>query len=170
MLTTCVQPTTAGTGPGLLAALGAWTWLGVDPVDTDLAHVLLAHPPGRSGHDTVLAIEARMRHLSASLGGLAEPPDLVPDLGERLLIVDTATVLLRFHSTPFGIQLPVRPGWTQHVRDHGQAVIVIGLDPLPRSADLPRVDTYLDAGLASGRLLFGLARPACPPPATHALP
>ncbi|GGU43073.1 hypothetical protein GCM10010211_02980 [Streptomyces albospinus] len=160
MLTARPLTPAAGPGPGLLAALGAWTWLGVDPADTDLAHLLLAHPPGRTEHDTAAAIEARMRRRSASLGGLAEPQDPVPDLGERLLIVDTSTVLLRFHGSRFGTRLPVRSGWTRHVRDHRQALIVIGSDPLPRSADLPRVDAYLDAGLASGRLLFGLAHPA----------
>ena len=74
-------------------------------------------------------------------------------------MADTATVL-RFDGTRYGMRLPVRRGWTEHVRVHGQAVVVIGLDPLPRSADLARVDAYLDAGLARGRLLFGLARPA----------
>ncbi|WP_438490250.1 hypothetical protein [Streptomyces sp. S186] len=123
MLTTHPLPAAAGSGPGLLAALGAWTWLGVDPADTDLAHLPLAHPPGRTEHDTAAAIEARMRHLSASLGGLAEPQDQVPDLGECLLIVDTTTVLLRFNGSRFGTRLPVRPGWTRHVRDHGQAVM-----------------------------------------------
>lgn len=160
MLTACTPSAPAGPpGPGLLAVLGAWTWLGVDPDDTDLVHLLLAHPPGHTAHDTAAAIETRMRQLSAALGGLAPPQAPTPDLGERLLIADTATVL-RFDGTRYGTRLPVRTGWTQHVRDHGQAVVVIGLDPLPRSADLTRVDAYLDVGLASGRLLFGLARPA----------
>ncbi|MFI9358673.1 hypothetical protein [Streptomyces lydicus] len=142
----------------MLAALGAWTWLGVDPADTDLAHLLLAHPPGHTERDTAAAIEDRMRHLSASLGGLAGPQDPIPDLGNRLLTAGTTTVL-RFDGTRYGTRLPVRTGWTEHVHGHGQAVVVIGLDPLPRSADLPRVDAYLDAGLLSGRLLFGIARP-----------
>ncbi|WP_414505443.1 hypothetical protein [Streptomyces sp. NEAU-L66] len=43
MLTACAPPAAAGPGPGLLALLGAWTWLGVDPADTDLAHLFLAH-------------------------------------------------------------------------------------------------------------------------------
>jgi hypothetical protein len=141
-----------------MAVLGAWTWLGIDPADADTAHVLLAHPPGHTDHDTAVAIEARMRQLSAALGGLAPPR--APDLGGRLLIADATTVLLRFHGTHYGMRLPVRPGWTQHVCEHGQAVILVGLDPLPRSADLAHVDAYLDAGLASGRLLFGLAHPA----------
>ncbi|WP_310727243.1 hypothetical protein [Streptomyces sp. N2A] len=160
MLTARTPLAAAGPGPGLLAALGAWTWLGVDPDGTDLAHVLLTHPPGHTEHDTAEAIEARMRCLSASLGGLAEPQDPTPDLGERLLIVGTTTVLLRFHGSRFGTRLPVRPGWTHHVRHHEQAVVVLGLDPLARSADLKRVDAYLDAGLSSGRLLLGLAHPA----------
>ena len=159
MLTARTLPAAADPGPGLLAALGAWTWLGVDPADTDLAHLLLAHPPGHTQRDTAAAIEARMRHHSAALGSLAEPQHPIPDLGDRLLIAVTTTVL-RFDGTRFGMRLPVRTGWAEHVRTHGQAVVVMGLDPLPRSADLARVDAYLDAGLASGRLLFGLAHPA----------
>ncbi|MGW7492613.1 hypothetical protein [Streptomyces sp. NPDC054786] len=60
-----------------------------------------------------------------------------------------------------GPGLPTALGaWTWLGLDHRQAVIVVGLDPLPRSADHTRVDAYLDAGLVSGRLLLGLARPA----------
>ncbi|MFF3276933.1 hypothetical protein ACFYWU_39375 [Streptomyces chrestomyceticus] len=157
MLTTCSPQ--AGPGPGLLAALGAWTWLGIDPDDTPLAHLLLALPPGRTARDTPVAIEARMRHISAALGVMAAPQERVPDLGARLLMVGPTTVLLRFDGTRYGLRLPVRPGWTQHVRRHGQAVITIGMAPLTRSADLAAVDTYLDDTLASGRLLFGLAHP-----------
>ncbi|MFI9231675.1 hypothetical protein [Streptomyces rimosus] len=159
MLTTCTPLTVTGPGPGLLAALGAWTWLGLDPGDTPLAHLHLAHPPGRTARDTPAAIEARMRHISAALGGLATPEERVPNLGARLLMVSPTTVLLRFDGTSYGLRLPVRPGWTQHVHRHGQVVITIGLAPLTRSAGLAAVDTYLDDALASGRLLFGLAHP-----------
>ncbi|WP_050502974.1 hypothetical protein [Streptomyces monomycini] len=160
MLTTCTPPDVANApGPGLLAALGAWTWLGLDPTDAPLAHLLLAHPPGRTARDTPAAIEARMQRIAASLGGLAAPQEYVPDVGARLLMVSLTTVLLRFDGTRYGVRLPVRPGWTQHVRHQGQAVIAIGLTPLPRSACLTEVDTYLADALASGRLLFGLIRP-----------
>ncbi|WP_206507825.1 hypothetical protein [Streptomyces chrestomyceticus] len=160
MLTTCTPPPVLNApGPGLLAALGAWTWLGLDPADAPLAHRLLAHPPGRTARDTPAAIEARMQRIAAALGGLATPQERVPNLGPRLLMVSSTTVLLRFDGTRYGVRLPVRSGWTQHVRRHGQVVITIGLAPLTRSADLTDVDTYLDDTLASDRLLFGLVRP-----------
>ncbi|MFH9422398.1 hypothetical protein [Streptomyces sp. NPDC017529] len=160
MLTTCTLPAVTAPGPGLLAALGAWTWLGLDPADAPLAHLLLAHPPGSTARDTPAAIEARMRRIAAALGGLATPQERVPNLGVRLLIVSPTTVLLRFDGTRYGVRLPVRPGWHQHVRRHGQAVITIGLAPLKRSADLTEVETYLHDTLASGHILFGVVRPA----------
>ena len=46
------------------------------------AHLLLAHPPGHTAHDTAAAIETRMRQLSAALGSLA-PPREVPHSGPR---------------------------------------------------------------------------------------
>ncbi len=160
MLTT--RPPQPAPGPGLLASLGAWTWLGTDPHGTGLAYLLLTHPPGRSARDSPDALEARMRHLAASLGGLAAPHDPVPDLGARLHILGTTTVLLRYHGARFGTRLPVLSDWTRHVQRQCQAIVVVGLNPLPRSAGLERVDTYLDASLASGRLLFGLVRPLGP--------
>ncbi|MFB1042351.1 hypothetical protein [Streptomyces chrestomyceticus] len=161
MLTTCTPPAVANApGPGLLAALGAWTWLGLDPADAPLAQLLLAHPPGRTARDTPAAIEARMQRIAVSLGGLAAPQEYVPDVGARLLMVGPTSVLLRFDGTRYGVRLPVRPGWARHVRLHDRAVITIGLSPLPRSADLPDVDTYLTDALASGRLLFGLSHSA----------
>lgn len=144
MLTACTQAA-AGPGAGLLAALGAWTWLGGDPADTDLAYLLLAHPPGRTEHDAAAAVETRMLQLSAALGGPAAPQDLIPDVGRRLLVADTAAVL-RFDGTRYSMRLPVRPGWTDHVRGHGQSIVLIGLDPLPRSADRARVDVQPQSG------------------------
>ncbi|CAM5578749.1 MULTISPECIES: hypothetical protein [Streptomyces] len=159
MLITCTSPATTGPSPGLLATLGAWTWLGLDPAEAPLGHLLLAHPPGRTACDTPAAIEVRMRRIADALGGLATPQERVPNLGARLLMVSRTTVLLRFDGTRFGVRLPVRPGWTQQVQRHGQAVITVGLPPLKRSADLADVDIYLDDTLASGRLLFGLTYP-----------
>ncbi|MFI9227316.1 hypothetical protein [Streptomyces rimosus] len=160
MLTTCTPPPVLNApGPGMLAALGAWTWLGLDPADAPLAHLLLAHPPGRTARDTPAAIEVRMQRIAASLGGLAAPQEHVPDVGARLLMVGPTTVLLRFEGTRYGVRLPVRPGWARHVRHHDHAVITVGLSPLPRSADLTDVDTYLHDTLATGRLLFGLTHP-----------
>jgi hypothetical protein len=66
-------------------------------------------------------------------------------------------ILLRFPVVRWGLKLPAHPQWTQHVHDHGRAALLLGLDPLAPFADAPRVDTYLDAALARGRLLFGFA-------------
>ncbi|GCD44712.1 hypothetical protein [Streptomyces paromomycinus] len=161
MLITCTPPAVVnGPDPGLMAALGAWTWLGLDPTEIPLAHLLLAHPPGRTDRDTSTAIETRMRCIATSLGGPATAQERLPDLGARLLIVRPTTVLLRFDGTRYGVRLPVRPSWSEHVRRNGQALITIGLAPLSRSAGLTDVDAYLNVTLACGRLLFGVVHPA----------
>ncbi|OMI33700.1 hypothetical protein [Streptomyces sparsogenes] len=44
-----------------MASLGAWTWPGTASDGQDVAHVLLAHPPSRTDHDTSETVEARMQ-------------------------------------------------------------------------------------------------------------
>lgn len=157
MLTRTPQPTAAsGPGPGLLASLGAWTWAGAAPDGQGIGHILLAHPPGRTSHDTPEAIETRMRHLAESLGGLASAHDRVPVLAGRLEVVGSQ-VVLRFPGARHGLRLPTHPRWTDLVTSRGQAVLLVGLDALPQSADAARVDAYLDTELATDRILFGLA-------------
>ncbi|MGW0555757.1 hypothetical protein ACWDZ6_16325 [Streptomyces sp. NPDC002926] len=66
-------------------------------------------------------------------------------------------MLLRFHGARYGLRLPTHPTWTDLLTGCGRAVLLLGLDLLPQSADAPRVDAYLDAALATDRLLFGRA-------------
>ncbi|MFH8257836.1 DUF5949 family protein [Streptomyces roseolus] len=155
MLTRTADAT--GPGTGLLASLGAWTWPGTTPDGQQVAHLLLAHRLGRTSHDTPDAIEARMRHLAQSLGGLAQAEDPVPDTLGTLVAVGSRS-LLKFPGARWGLTLPAHPQWTQLVHDHGRAALILGLDPLAQWADAPRIDAYLDAALARGRLLFGFAR------------
>ncbi|GHF44414.1 hypothetical protein GCM10010218_27190 [Streptomyces mashuensis] len=62
MLTRTLTPApSSGPGPGLLFALSAWTWSGPGPDGQDIAHVLPAHPPGRTSHDTPAAIATAAR-------------------------------------------------------------------------------------------------------------
>ncbi|WP_327735422.1 DUF5949 family protein [Streptomyces nojiriensis] len=152
------RPSPSPTGPetGLLVSLGAWTWLGTAPDGQQVAHVLLALPPGRHGHDTPEAIEARIRHLAVCLGGLVRAADPVPDLEGRLKIIGSQ-VLLTFPGARWGLRLPTHPRWAGLVRDAGRAALILGLDPLPQSADARRLDAYLDAAITADRLLFGFA-------------
>ncbi|MFF4170194.1 DUF5949 family protein [Streptomyces sp. NPDC001744] len=147
---------TNGPETGLPASLGAWTWPGTAADGQQVAHLLLAHRLGRTSHDTPAAIEARMRHLGETLGGLARAEDPAPDTLGSLVTVGSH-VVLRFPGARWGLKLPSHPQWTRMVRDHGRAALVLGLDPLAQCADAPRVDAYLDAALARGRLLFGFA-------------
>ncbi|GAA1910763.1 hypothetical protein [Streptantibioticus ferralitis] len=156
MLTRIPQPL-IGPRPGLLASLGAWTWPGMAPDGQHVGHVLLTHPPDRTSHDTPEAIEARMRLIAVSLGGLADARDPLPVLPGRLQIIGDQ-VLMRFHGSRYGLRLPTHPRWTALLTRSCEAIVMVGLDALPQSADATRVDTYLDTELTADRLLFGLAR------------
>lgn len=157
MLTRPLAPApSTGPGPSLLFSLSTWTWSGPGPDGQDTAHILLAHPPGRTSHDTPAAIEARMRHIAASLGPLVGVHEAVAELDGCLRVIGSR-VLLKFGGSRYGLRLPTHPGWTDLITHRGQAVLILGLDPLPQSATAGRLDTYLDAGRAADRLLFGLA-------------
>ncbi|MER5466668.1 hypothetical protein ABT010_39850 [Streptomyces sp. NPDC002668] len=69
-------------------------------------------------------------------------------------------MLLRFHGARYGLRLPTHPTWADLLTGSGRAVLLLGLDPLPQSADAARIDDYLETALAADRLLFGLARTA----------
>ena len=98
-----------------------------------------------------------MRRLADSLGGLAGARDAVPDAGRCLQIIG-GQVLLHFPGASRRMRLPTRPDWTALVFRTGGAVLLLGLDPLPQTADAAQVDTYPDTALAADRLLFGCAR------------
>ncbi|MFI1799377.1 hypothetical protein ACH427_18795 [Streptomyces sp. NPDC020379] len=157
MLTRTLAPApSSGPGPGLLFSLSTRTWSGPGPDGQDVAHILLAHPPGRASHDTPAAIEARIRHIAASLGPLVGAHDVIARLDGCLRVIGNR-VLLKFGGSRYGLRLPTHPGWTDLITRRGQAVLILALDPLPQSATARRLDTYLDAARANNRLLFGLA-------------
>lgn len=141
----------------LLVSLAAWTWPGSSPDGHEVAHILITHTPSLTGPDTVEAIEARMRRLSNSLGSLAGPRETVPELDRCLQIIGDQ-VLVHFPGASRRLRLPTRRSWTELVTRNGEAVLLLGLDPLPQTADAARLDNYLDDALAADRLLFGRAR------------
>ncbi|MCX5167935.1 hypothetical protein OG616_07895 [Streptomyces antibioticus] len=138
----------------LLLSLASWTWPGTGPDGHEVAHILITHTPALATPDTV---EARMRRLSDSLGSLAGPREVVPEIDRCLQIVGDQ-VLVHIPGAPRRLRLPTRRAWTELVAHNGDAVLLLGLDPLPQSADAARLDAYLDAALAAERLLFGRAR------------
>lgn len=141
----------------LLVSLASWTWPGTSPDGREVAHILITYTSAFTGPDGVEAVEARMRRLSDSLGGLTGPREPVPGLDRCLQIVGDQ-VLMRFPGAGRKLRLPTRRPWTELVARNGEAVLLLGLNPLPQSADAARLDTYLDAALAADRLLFGRAR------------
>ncbi|MEU6350162.1 hypothetical protein ABZ896_12625 [Streptomyces sp. NPDC047072] len=147
----------ADPGLRLLVSLAAWTWPGTGADGRDVGHILITHSPALTGLSTAETVEARMRRLSDSLGSLASAREVVPDLGRCLQIVGDH-VLLHISGASRQLRLPTRRSWTELAARHGEAVLLLGLDPLPQSADAARIDSYLDTALAADRLRFGRAR------------
>lgn len=141
----------------LLISLAAWTWSGTGPNGCEVAHILITHSPVSIVPGTADVTEARMRRLADSLGHLGGVRDTVPDVGRCLQIVG-GQVLLHFPGASRRLRLPTRPDWTALVTRSGGALLLLGLDPLPQSADAAQIDAFLDAALAADRLLFGCAR------------
>lgn len=143
----------------LLAALASWTWpgTGAGAGGREVAHILITHTPAFTSPDAIETVEARMRRLSDSLGGLTGPREIIPELGRCLQVVGDQ-VLMRFPCASRSLRLPTRRPWTELIARNGEAFVLLGLDPLPRSADASWLDAYLDDALAAERLLFGRAR------------
>ncbi|MFD4476041.1 hypothetical protein ACFWPU_07985 [Streptomyces sp. NPDC058471] len=141
----------------LLVSLASWTWPATGPDGREIAHILFAHTPPLTGPDTNEAVEARIRRLSDSLGGLSGPREVVPEIDRCLQIVGDQ-VLMHFPGASRRLRLPSRRSWTELVARNGEAVLLLGLDSLPQIADAVQLDAYLDAALAAERLLFGRAR------------
>ncbi|MCX2967738.1 MULTISPECIES: hypothetical protein [Streptomyces] len=141
----------------LLVSLAAWTWPGTRPDGGEIAHILITHTPALTGSGTTETAEARMRRLSAALGGLTGAWEVIPELEPCLQTVGDQ-VLLHIPGASRRLRLPTRRSWTELLARNGEAILLLGLDPLPQSADAAQVDTYLDAVLAADRLLFGRAR------------
>ncbi|WP_369356121.1 hypothetical protein [Streptomyces sp. cg2] len=138
----------------LLVSLASWNWPGTGPDGHEVAHILITHTPALATPDTV---EARMRRLSDSLGSLAGPREVVPEIDRCLQIVGDQ-VLVHIPGASRRLRLPTRRAWTELVAHNGDTVLLLGPDPLPQSADAARLDAYLDAAVAAERLLFGRAR------------
>ncbi|MER5359153.1 hypothetical protein [Streptomyces sp. NPDC002785] len=88
---------------------------------------------------------------------MGKPTDLIPDLGRCLHLVG-GQALLGFPGAPRRLRLPARPVWTRLAARNVGAVLLLGLDPLPQTVDVDRVDAYLDTDLDAERLLFGQTR------------
>jgi hypothetical protein len=105
--------------------------------------LLLAHSAGLG-----------MAELTAGLGlAAAEAP--VAELGELLTVRPGAGVSLDLETAE--LPLPAHPQWTRLLLVRRHAALIVGLDPLRRTATLPEVDRYLTAAVADRRLRFGHA-------------
>ncbi|GGV55095.1 hypothetical protein GCM10010277_54700 [Streptomyces longisporoflavus] len=160
-----VTLTPSGPELRLLVSLAAWTWPGAGPDGRETAHILITHTQALTDGGTAVTAEDRMRGLSACLGGLTGAREVIPELKPCLQLVGDH-VLLHIPGASRRLRLPTRRPWTELVTRTGEAVLMLGLDPLPQSAGAVCLDAYLDAALATDRLLFGRVR--LPPPAPRA--
>ncbi|MGW0874089.1 hypothetical protein ACWD3Z_26820 [Streptomyces sp. NPDC002740] len=149
----------------LLVSLAAWTWQGARPDGREFAHILITHTPALTDGGTAVPAEDRMRRLSACLGGLTGAREVIPELNPCLQLVGDH-VLLHIPRASRRLRLPTRRPWTELVIRTGEAILTLGLDPLPQSASTDHLDAYLDTALTADRLLFG--RVQLPPSAPRA--
>ncbi|WP_411151103.1 hypothetical protein [Streptomyces sp. A30] len=142
---------------GLIASLATTTWLDTTPTGATLCCLLLVPQPPRSCYETPAVIEQRMRVVAEALrlGPATTPP---PDIGPRLRLIARTEVALRFDSTPYRKRIPTGRPWTLLLGQGTPAALVLGLDPLSRSATPAEIDSYLDRATLRGRLLFGHTR------------
>jgi hypothetical protein len=142
---------------GLIASLATTTWLDTTPTGATLCCLLLVPQPPRSCYETPAVIEQRMRAVAEALrlGPATTPP---PDIGPHLRLIAPAEVALRFDGTPYRKRIPTGRPLTLLLGQGAPAAIVLGLDPLSRSATPAEIDTYLDSATLRQRLLFGHTR------------
>jgi hypothetical protein len=139
---------------GLVASLATTTWLDTTPNGATLCCLLLVPQPPRSTYETTVVIEQRMRAVADALrlGPATAPP---PDIGPRLRQINPTEVALRFDGTPYRKRIPSGRPWTLLLSQGTPVALVLGLDPLSRSATPAAIDAYLDRATLRRRLLFG---------------
>lgn len=81
-----------------------------------------------------------MRHIAASLGPLVGAHEVTARLDGCLRVIGNR-VLLKFGGSRYGLRLPTHLGWTDLITRRGQAVLILGLDALPQSTTVSRLDT-----------------------------
>ncbi|MGW1610815.1 hypothetical protein ACWCQZ_15630 [Streptomyces sp. NPDC002285] len=142
---------------GLIASLATTTWLDTAPSGATLCCLLLVPQPPRSFYETPAVIEQRMRAVAEALhlGPATTPP---PDIGPRLRLITPTEVALRFDGTPYRKRIPTGRPWSLLLGQGTLVALVLGLDPLFRSATPAQIDTYLDRATLRQRLLFGHTR------------
>ncbi|GAA2514749.1 hypothetical protein [Streptomyces longisporus] len=142
---------------GLIASLATTTWLDNTPTGATLCCLLLVPQPPRNCYETPAVIEQRMRAVAEALhlGPATTPP---PDIGPRLRLIAPTEVALRFDGTPYRKRIPTGRPWTLLLGQGTPAALVLGLDPLSRSAASAEIDSYLDRAALRRRLLLGHTR------------
>ncbi|MFF4570460.1 hypothetical protein [Streptomyces sp. NPDC001410] len=126
---------------GLIAPPGHHHMAGHSP---DRSHSLLP-PPATPATPQPLRDTGRHRAPHAHrrdrlrLGPATTPP---PGIGPRLRPITPTEVALRFDSTPYRKRIPAGRSWTLMLGQRTPVALVLGLDPLARSATPTEIDSY----------------------------
>ncbi|WP_255952232.1 hypothetical protein [Streptomyces odontomachi] len=142
---------------GLIASLATTAWLDTAPTGATLCCLLLVPQQPHTLYETPTVIEQHMRAVAKALrlGPATAPP---PDIGPRLRLITPTEVTLRFDGSPYRKRIPTGRHWPLLLRQGTPAALILGLDPLSRSAAPAEIDSYLDCATPRGRLLFGHTR------------
>ncbi|MEE1802951.1 MULTISPECIES: DUF6415 family natural product biosynthesis protein [unclassified Streptomyces] len=142
-------------GPGFLSGCTTSTWIDVTPVGRT-AWLLVGHPPPRRPTETAASIEAGLRAMASSLG-LRPVADRVPSIGSRIRIRSGIVALDYGHDHYLLRVSNISQEWKEHLGRGGQALLAVGLDPLPVGQGQAAVELYLQEATARQRILMGAA-------------
>ncbi len=142
-----MSPVSAPTAE-FINCLATWTWLEETAVG-QVAFLLLAHPEADTVAPQLVQLAERL--------GLAPPQGMLPDAGERVLVVDGHRAAVRIDGCPRVVLVEVGRRWAEFTRAGGRIAVAVGLAPLARRSHRADVEDYLGHGAMSGRLRLGTA-------------
>lgn len=140
-------------GPGFVATTAVMTWL--EPTSAGpVAWLLIGHCGPRRPGETPQSIEAGLSSMADALC-LSPVAERVLAIGNRLILRGRVTALDYGHPD-YLLRVP-SPGerWREHVARGGNALVVIGLDPIPPAAAQDAIDAYLRHVATTDRARLG---------------
>ncbi|MER0482069.1 hypothetical protein ABR737_27665 [Streptomyces sp. Edi2] len=157
MLTVTPRPVRAIPGPGFIARVVVSTWIEcVRNVEDAVPWLLIGHPSPRPLVETRETVEDGLLGMADAME-LSHLDELVPDIGDRLLIGGRITALDYGHPM-FVLEVP-KPSaqWRELVARGGHACVTLCLDPIPAGVGRDAVEACLSRSMANGRALMGAA-------------
>ncbi|WP_328385096.1 hypothetical protein OHS81_13925 [Streptomyces sp. NBC_00400] len=156
-MTATARPLRAIPGPGFIARVVVSTWIDwVRNVEDAVPWLLIGHPSARPLVETRETVEDSLLGMADAME-LSPPNELVPDIGDRLLIGGRITALDYGHPM-FVLEVP-KPSaqWRALVARGGHTCVTLCLDPISAGANRDAVEACLSRSIANGRALMGAA-------------